>query len=379
MMVLADDLTGAAEIGGVALQFGLTAGIRLGHERDEALKNDIIIIDTASRSLEPGQAYQKILEVISKYDLAGYELVFKKVDSVLRGPVVAEVMALLTDPGFDRVLMIPANPSRERIIRDGRYLIGGIPLGKTGFRHDPIHPRLSAAVRELLDNDRNIVTGKDPSLLAQGKIFIPDVISRDDICRMLSKLYSPGVLLAGGSDLFQAFLSDIMQLIPGRNAVFPLKFSYQHFISGSSSEISIDFARRQKNLGYVVFTLPGDAIRSESVFLEWIKGIEEAVKEGRTVVVSGPTRTLNDPQDPAEVAGKIARAGKVVAGNARPGTHLFMEGGDTASLFFREMGWDRLIVSQVHDVGVVTLKPEGAEMAVTVKPGSYPWPENLMR
>jgi uncharacterized protein YgbK (DUF1537 family) len=379
MMVLADDMSGAAEIGGVAFQFGLTAGIQLDRKRVSTNHENVTIIDTASRSLDPEKAVENMLGVISGDDMASYNLVFKKVDSVLRGLVVAEVKALLNDPVFDRVLLIPANPSRARIIRDGRYLIGGIPVDKTGFRHDPIHPRLSSSVHELLDNDINVRTGEDPSVLSGGKIFIPDISSEDEICRFLAKVYRPGVLLAGGSDLFRAFLSFVMKLNPRRDRVLPLKFAYQHFISGSSSETSVDFARQLKNLGYAVFSLPGHAIRSESVFVAWTNGIREAVKEGRTVLVSGPSRTLNGPGDSAEVARKLARAGKVLAENARQGTHFFLEGGDTASAFFREMAWDRLIVSQVHDVGVVTLKPEGAAMQVTVKPGSYPWPEKLMR
>ena len=65
---------------------------------------------------------------------------FKKVDSVLRGPVAAEIEAALDGLGLDRAVLVPANPSRGRIIRDGAYFMDGVPLDETEFADDPMHP-----------------------------------------------------------------------------------------------------------------------------------------------------------------------------------------------------------------------------------------------
>ena len=379
ILVLADDLTGAAEIGGVALQFGLTARILISLPENRPVPENVTIIDTGSRGFEPEQACRAIREMIKGHDLEGYDLVYKKVDSVLRGPVIAETRALLTVSFFDRVLMIPANPSRNRIIRDGRYFIDGIPLDKTGFRIDPLHPRLSATIRELLNKDEAVVTGNDPALLEEGKIFVPDVVSVEDIRRLLSAAYRPGVLLAGGSDLFRSALAVVMHLVHVRDPELLSKPASHHFIIGSSSETSAGSISRLWELGYTVCALPEAAIRNESSFLEWTVQMGKMVKNGTRVVVSGPAGTVEDPEDAGKISGKVARAARVVAENAGEGTHLFLEGGETASAFFREMGWDQLIISQVHDTGVVTLKPEGVAFQVTVKPGSYPWPQSLMR
>ena len=374
ILVLADDLTGAAEIGGIAFQHGLKVRILTGIKDFDAVSEEVSVIDTGSRSYEPEQAFQAVRKMISGLDLTGCDLVFKKVDSVLRGPVVAEARAMLSASGFDRVLMIPANPSRNRIIRDGRYAIGGVPLNESEFRMDPLHPRISSSISRLLEDDGMVVTGNDPSLLMKGKIFIPDVGTVGDIARLVSEIFRPGILQAGGSDHFRALLSSILHLVPVRDPDQLQKPLNHHFIIGSRSETSIRSMARLVELGYLVLQLPASAIRNDQAFAEWTDLIGNKVKSGHKVVVSGPSGTSIEPADAANIARKVARAARVIAGHSGPGARLFVEGGETASSFFREMGWDQLIVSQFHDAGVVTLEPGGAGLSVTVKPGSYPWP-----
>lgn len=376
--VVADDLTGAAEIGGIALQFGLTARIVLGKEWYRAVHENVVIIDTASRSYEPEQAKKAIRSVLSRHSLAEYDLLYKKVDSVLRGPVVAEVMALLTGSGFNRALMIPANPSRNRIIQDGRYFLDGAPVNETTFRDDPLHPRRSAKVWDLLGNDERVALGSDVRLLSKGKIFVPDIGSEEDIRKILLEMSLSGVLLAGGSDLFRAVLSVIMRLTTTKNPVITLHTGDDHFIVGSRSETSLNSVSRLQETGYTAFALPVPAIRDENVFLKWTEKIRSEVRAGSKVVVTGPSLTVSGLEDVAMITRKLAWAGKVVLENAKPGTHLYLEGGETASAFFREMSWNGLVVKQVHDLGVVTLQPEGREILITVKPGSYPWPKKLL-
>jgi uncharacterized protein YgbK (DUF1537 family) len=58
--------------------------------------------------------------------------------------------------------------------------------------------------------------------------------------------------------------------------------------------------------------------------------------------------------------------------------HLMVEGGATAAAILRRLGWTRLSVAAEWSPGAVSLRPHGAQdMLVTVKPGSYTWPEPL--
>jgi uncharacterized protein YgbK (DUF1537 family) len=59
---------------------------------------------------------------------------------------------------------------------------------------------------------------------------------------------------------------------------------------------------------------------------------------------------------------------------------LFVEGGATASVVVRGSGWTELRVAAELAPGLVRLSvPAGNPRHVTLKPGSYPWPEEVLR
>ena len=61
IVVIADDLTGAAEIGGMAWRHGLVAEIQV--EIDLSSPVDLIVVDTDSRSLSPAVAAERVMKV----------------------------------------------------------------------------------------------------------------------------------------------------------------------------------------------------------------------------------------------------------------------------------------------------------------------------
>ena len=91
--VIADDLTGAAELGAVGLRHGLRAEIvRSGKPSGRA---DLVCVDTDSRSCEPAAAAKRAAAAAKMLRAAGAKWIYKKVDSVLRGQVTAEVEAVM--------------------------------------------------------------------------------------------------------------------------------------------------------------------------------------------------------------------------------------------------------------------------------------------
>ena len=166
--VIADDLTGAAELGAVGLRHGLRAEIvRSGEPSGRA---DLVCVDTDSRSCEPAAAAKRAAVAAKMLRAAGAAWIYKKVDSVLRGQVTAEVEAVMKQLELTRALLLPANPSLGRTIHDGQYFVQGKPIHKTEFARDPEYPRRSSQVVRLLaapesfllrvvNGDRSLVTG----------------------------------------------------------------------------------------------------------------------------------------------------------------------------------------------------------------------------
>ncbi len=107
VLALADDLSGAAEVASV-----LGARIVLDHARDGT-----VAVDLDTRDLVPEEAARRVRAAVD----GDRRIVFKKLDSLLRGNVAAEVGAL-----DGEVLVTPALPVEDRIVCGGVLYVEGV-------------------------------------------------------------------------------------------------------------------------------------------------------------------------------------------------------------------------------------------------------------
>ena len=115
LRLLADDLTGALDS---AARFVPLCGLipvswSLG-DRDGSFA-----VDTGTREVDPAGAVATVARHAGL--LIGADIAFKKIDSLLRGHVVAELRACMT--GFDHCILAPAFPFQGRITRAGRQMV----------------------------------------------------------------------------------------------------------------------------------------------------------------------------------------------------------------------------------------------------------------
>src|SRR6201999_2378284 len=78
-LIIADDLTGAAEIGAIAVEFGLTA--HLGCGRIPQAQADVLVVDTNTRPLASEDAAAQLKSILATVDPAQFDLIYKKTDS----------------------------------------------------------------------------------------------------------------------------------------------------------------------------------------------------------------------------------------------------------------------------------------------------------
>lgn len=71
---------------------------------------------------------------------AGSELLFKTVDSTLRGHVPAEVRAAWAGSGRRAVVIAPAFPAEGRVTVEGVQYVRGVPVHESDYARDPVHP-----------------------------------------------------------------------------------------------------------------------------------------------------------------------------------------------------------------------------------------------
>jgi D-threonate/D-erythronate kinase len=146
--VIADDLTGAADTGVQLVHAGYRTAVFF--RATEVLADDLdaVAFDTDSRTMPAGFAAKRVLEVAHLAREA--RIVYKKLDSTLRGNVAAELAAALGGARRGRVVVAPAFPAAGRITVGGIQSVHGVPVDETEMANDPHTPVREAHVPSVL-------------------------------------------------------------------------------------------------------------------------------------------------------------------------------------------------------------------------------------
>ncbi len=149
--VLADDLTGAGDAGVQYAHAGLrTRTLAIGWEADDLVGADVVVVNTASRALRPAEAYACVRRAAEQIRAAGAEVHYKKIDSTLRGPLGAEIDAVLDASGATLAVVCPAYPANGRVLRGGTLLVESMPAAQTAAGNDPLAPLQESHLPSLL-------------------------------------------------------------------------------------------------------------------------------------------------------------------------------------------------------------------------------------
>jgi uncharacterized protein YgbK (DUF1537 family) len=348
IVVIADDLSGAAELAGAAVRHGLSAEVQTTFF--PGTNAEVVCVDTDSRLLPAGEAAQRVAAVARRVVAAAPEWIFKKCDSVLRGPVLAEARAVAAAAGNRRILLVPANPSRGRTIRAGHYLLNGQPLSETFFASDPSHPRRTAEVKALLDGDMDGIT-------------VPDILTAGDV-RFQAGILDAETLPAGAVDFFTALLMTRVRQKISRRESIPTSGRLL-LVCGSAAGWAERSAVAQRR-GIPVFALPHDVDAAAS-----------AVRASDAVLLGIGRGAQTKEVEPARLGQHLARSAAAIL-RQTPVERLLLEGGATAAAVIAALGWTRLRTEEVADSGVAVLRPMAPKAPLLfIKPGSYPWPATL--
>ncbi len=152
--ITADDLTGAGDTAAAFVRPGTSVGVSL-DLRPPTAKDErhafAVTTDTRGRALE--EVFDLVADSASNLRMAGATLIYKKLDSNLRGNVGAELAAVLDTIGGP-VLMAPAFPARRRTTKNATVLIDSIPVTETEMARDPEAPIQHANILRLLADQR---------------------------------------------------------------------------------------------------------------------------------------------------------------------------------------------------------------------------------
>ncbi|MEP0366443.1 MAG: four-carbon acid sugar kinase family protein [Cyclobacteriaceae bacterium] len=379
IVVIADDFTGAAEIGGIGIRHGLRVVIQT--RVDELKSADLLVIVAQTRSLNEVDACIKINQISEKLMTLEPDFIYKKIDSALRGHVLSEIKVQMQAFELDKALIVAGNPSLGRLIRDGQYTINDVPLAETGFSGDAHFPAKSSDVVEALDpkGEFGLVNLKPDDPQPQSGIVAADVSGIGDLNKW-AKSPAKSVLYAGASGFFDALLSSMdIKVVSGRSA-FPFGNRIL-FVGGTAFPKHEDFQKRLQDHGVHFSNMPEEIYRNKEfdpkLLEEWADDIVSTF-ENQNVYIT----MRHSGSDELGLSQRLCKNLGDLVWNVAARVEmdeLLIEGGDTAATVLELLKIRKLKPVHEYLTGVIRMEVMGnRNFYVTTKPGSYKWTEDIL-
>ena len=346
-LLIADDLTGACD---AAVQFarrGYRTNVHLDSDSEEA---GVLAISAESRHLGAAELRRVMDELCQRLPVAQARLLFKKIDSTLRGNVGAETAAALTAFGCDVAVITPAFPAMGRTVEGGYLRVGTA---------EPID--LSA--RLGLESCAHVQPSAFYAAIEAGARFI----SVDTACdRDLDTIAAAGlrskrrILWAGSAGLASALARTLpWGGHPGPRPA-PRRGSSVLFCIGSDHPVTVE---QQRHL------LAHRAALSFHAETSTPQSIMQALSRAEHVILSLPVRQTS-PTRVRDLIGEAAAAA------------LVLSGGDTASLVCRALGVRRIELADEIVPGIPWGRLSGGafdRVRVATKSGGFGAPHALIQ
>lgn len=374
LVVIADDITGAAEIAGIGLDFGLQVSLVMYTKGQDFVppECDLLVIATDTRSMTESDATEESVWLAQTLRQSGLRNIFKKTDSAIRGHILAELYPLVFAFDFHKALLLPQNPSRKRIIENGRYFIDGKPLDKTPFAHDPEFPARSSYVTDMLRIPNRFIlpVGKRPK--PKG-IYLANASTPEDVMQQAGKL-NEKIIPAGGADFFTAFLTSKGYTKKSKPSFNGLPDKDILIVLGSTAKHPIfDFGYFQRNQIPACNT-PRFLFYREAP-KQWIERIKKIYAEHSSMVLHSNHPPKKGRSFALNLREETGKAVQILCSEFHP-RELIIEGGATAFSIMKRLGLDTFHVECEVSPGVIRLIPiANPNITITLKPGSYPWGE----
>jgi D-threonate/D-erythronate kinase len=382
--IIADDLTGAADTG---VQFA-----RAGYRTAVAFRDapvppaedlDAVALDTDSRAMPAGFAAKRALE--AGRAVRDAHIVYKKLDSTLRGPIAAELVAALEATGRTRAVVAPAFPSAGRTTVDGVQLVRGVPVHETEAKNDPrtpVHeghlptllaasfaPVLSLGVEDLADPATIL------QMLEDARCVVADAVREEDLETLVRAVPDPSeVLWAGSAGLALA----LGRVHPGPHVAerpsAPALARKVLVVVGSLSGVSRDQLRTLSE-EYGCETVP--VAGHSGVSGEVLDALRTALSRSACAAVRS-----TEERNPSSAGSFVETLAEVVAALSEEGLFdaLVLTGGETAVGVARRLGAAGIRLEGEVEPGVPVGSLIGPKpYRVVTKAGAFGEPGTLVR
>ena len=388
--ITADDLTGAADTAAAFADLRRPVPISLLGAPPAHEGRNAFAVTTESRSCSPDDAYALSHASVRALIESGARLIYKKVDSNLRGNVGAE-LAAARDAAAAPVILAPAFPARSRTTVGGVALVAGTPVAETEMAADPEAPVRHSEVGEIIHSQREdlLVAHCPLSVVREGAaaiaseartdaVLVVDAETEADletIARAALSL-SPTPVLAGSAGLAAALARVLFG--PPAPTSWPEGRAgpVLGILASSSQSMASQLSRAALDLDTAAVPLPCQGLRRRDEPLPELASAMAQAKTGldaghdTLVYAVGP---LPEVESPVElVVEHLAHLAFVLVRLASP-VGLLVGGGATATGVLAALGAEAVEVDDEPLPGIAGGTIVGGEMdgrPVVLKPGA---------
>ncbi len=354
MGIVADDLSGAADcaasFAGAALP--VPVHLRLRHDLPDGQR---WALDSDTRSMDQASAVAVTRSLFGQLAAGGAPLlVYKKIDSTLRGHVGAELAAALAAaPRFAAALVAPAFPQQGRSLQGGKLLVHGRAADAATHDGDLVAMLEAAGLKSVLLRpapEAALLPSIAAAITAGARAIVLDAASDDELALVANALLQPAaprLLAAGSAGLARALAAraprDAAVDAPARGPVLTVVGSFSPASAAQAGQV-------EQGGDALVLRLTAPQWTGEqhaALRQDTLAAAHSALLQGRNVlfavageVVQPFTRSLVQA---------IAAATAPLAAQA---TTCALTGGDTARAMFDALGIDCLQVAGEVEPGI---------------------------
>ncbi|HJA94181.1 MAG TPA: hypothetical protein H9717_13905 [Candidatus Eisenbergiella merdipullorum] len=410
-IVIADDVTGANDIGIMYAKAGLDAYVYSYEEEGstEYPPCDALIIDTDSRFDTHENAYHKVFHALERLPKENVTQYIDKQCSVFRGNIGAEFDAMLDALGEEFAVVVLGFPNNGRTTLHSLHYVNGTLLENSQFRNDPVHPMRKSDLVEILQEqtkrkvgaihyevyDRGEEAVRQALEDARGRYsyVIMDVRDNRDL-ELLARVLREEKVLCGSSALSEY----LARLEAGRRQkqkphAFRVVQDKVFCMAGSLTPQTIGQTAYMKEKGYPVITVDTTRVfdgqekkaEEERVLTE----IEKAYRTSDFVMIHSMNRPEEVEQtkrmaakkgiDNTEVSSMVSGLLSVISQKAIMRLkirRIIVCGGDTSASLCAHLGVRGMKVLEEIEAGLPTCESvEEPHYRMVLKSGSFGTPE----
>ncbi|HET8746831.1 MAG TPA: four-carbon acid sugar kinase family protein, partial [Ramlibacter sp.] len=388
LQVIADDLSGAAECAAALAQASASPAPLV--VKGPLPDSGSWVVDSDTRAQDAAVAVERVSAIVRAASArrVGGELLFKKIDSTLRGHVAEELRAVLEVPGaVQAAIVCPALPTQGRTLKDGVLHVHGqprrdaaglpvnlmkllAPIDEAALLLRPAPAQTAASLaRELL------------SVLERGtRVVAVDAADAEELRRLALAIVivsrSVQLLATGAAGLCKALATELLQAGGPEHPMLAPSRDHPPIVTlvGSFSPVTtqqVDELAAQPDL-HVARLDPADWFESTDAVAQTVATARAHAEQGDPVVLA-----VTGHAPAASSRALVQRMAEAALPLLQHASTLVLTGGDTARAVLDRLGVERLQVLGELEPGIC-LSRDGTRFVVT-KAGGFGDSQSLVR